>query len=86
MQPDASATPPADFAERAGDYVGSYVANRRVRSTALKASELLFESRLDFDPETRELVLRPALGGDTRVRLTETGPDRFVGSRGLPHR
>lgn len=84
VHPDGSGTPAADFGERAGDYVGSYVANRRVRSTALKLSEVLFEMRLDFDPETRELVLRPASGGDSRVRLIETGPDRFVGSGGLP--
>jgi CubicO group peptidase (beta-lactamase class C family) len=48
--------PSPDFAERAGDYVGSYVANRRVRSTVLKLGELLFEMHLSLD-ETGALVL-----------------------------
>jgi hypothetical protein len=81
--PGETPSPPADFAERAGDYLGSYLPNRRVRSTALKLGELLFEVRLDFDEETGELVATPASGGDALVRLTEIGPDRFIGRRGI---
>ncbi len=75
--------PPADFAERAGDYVGSYVANRRVRSTVLKLGAMLFEMRVSLD-ETGALVLAPAAGAGLPLRLVETGPDRFVSDRGWP--
>jgi CubicO group peptidase (beta-lactamase class C family) len=75
--------PPPDFAERAGDYVGSYVANRRVRSTVLKLGAMLFEMRVSLD-DTGALVLAPAAGGGLPLRLVETGPDRFVSDRGWP--
>ena len=75
--------PSPDFAERAGDYVGSYVANRRVRSTVLKLGELLFEMHLSLD-ETGALVLAAAGGGGEPLRLVETGPDRFVAAQGWP--
>jgi CubicO group peptidase (beta-lactamase class C family) len=83
VSPGERPAPPADFAARADDYLGSYAPNRRVRSTALKLGELLSEQRIGFDQETGELVLRGAGGGDVWLRLTETGPDRFVARRGL---
>jgi CubicO group peptidase (beta-lactamase class C family) len=72
-----------DFAERASDYTGSYLPNRRVRSTILKLSDLLFEMRLS-EGDDGTLVLGGAMGGRDPVRLALLDEDRVVATRGFP--
>lgn len=75
--------PPPDVAERAADYVGSYLPNRRVRSTILKLSDILFEMKLSVSEEGT-LVLGPAAGGRDPAHMVLLDDDRVVSTRGFP--
>lgn len=66
--------PPADFAERAERYTGTYVMNRRVRADFMKLGQLIQNAHVTANPEGG-LTITPAAG---KVwRLVEIAPDLF---------
>lgn len=71
--------PPADFAERAGDYAGTYFWNNRHGQTTYEKALFLFEA-VTIQP-TADGRLRVASGGSGRT-FTETEQDFFVSSDG----
>ncbi len=76
--PAAPPAPPGDFAERAGDYTGTYIPNRRFRGTILKLGEFLSMVRVTAE-EDGTLMLHLPAGSPTgdHIRLVEVGPHLF---------
>lgn len=70
--------PPADFAQRAGDYTGTYFWNNRFGQTTFE--KLLLPEAVTISA-TADNRLRVESGGIGRT-FTETEPDRFVRSDG----
>jgi hypothetical protein len=71
-------TPASDFTERAGQYTGTYIPNRRIRGTILKLGEFLGMVRVTANEDGTLMVRLPAgsPAGD-HVRLAEVGADLF---------
>ena len=76
--PAVPPAPPSDFAERAGDYTGTYIPNRRNRETILKLGEFLSMVRVTAE-EDGTLMARLPAGSPTgdHIRLVEVGPHHF---------
>jgi hypothetical protein len=67
--------PPADFAERADRYSGTYVMNRRIRGDFMKLGQLIMHARVEANEEGGLTLTTP--GASLALRLVEVEPDLF---------